>query len=127
MEIKGKIINVQPLQTGEGRNGTWKKQDYVLEYNQDSQYPKKMMFNLWGDKIDQFAIKEGQEVKVDFDIDCREYNGRWYNDIRAWRVEAAMPAQQGDSFVPDDIPPPPPPSFDSSEFGVGESNSDLPF
>jgi hypothetical protein len=126
MEIKGKIINVQPLQTGEGRNGTWKKQDYVLEYNLDSQYPKKMMFNLWGDKIDQFAIKEGQDVKVDFDIDCREYNGRWYNDIRAWRVEAVVLAQQGDNFVPDDMPPPPPPSFDSSEFGT-ESNSDLPF
>ncbi|MDR0331891.1 MAG: DUF3127 domain-containing protein [Dysgonamonadaceae bacterium] len=126
MEIKGKIINVQPLQTGEGRNGMWKKQDYVLEYNLDSQYPKKMMFNLWGDKIDQFAIKEGQDVKVDFDIDCREYNGRWYNDIRAWRVEAAVLVQQGNNFAPDDMPPPPPPTFDSSEFG-GESNSDLPF
>ena len=125
MEIKGKIIIVLPLQTGEGRNGTWKKQDYVLEYNRDSQYPKKMMFNLWGDKIDQFAIKEGQEVKVDFDIDCREYNGRWYNDIRAWRIEADAPSAQGNNFVPDDVPPPPP-AFDSGEF-VGESNSDLPF
>jgi hypothetical protein len=125
MEIKGKIINVQPLQTGEGRNGMWKKQDYVLEYNLDSQYPKKMMFNLWGDKIDQFAIQQGQDVKVDFDIDCREYNGRWYNDIRAWRVEAAVPAQQGDNLVPDEVPPPPP-TFDSSELGA-ESGSDLPF
>ena len=127
MEIKGKIIVVLPLQTGEGRNGTWKKQDYVLEYNRDSQYPKKMMFNLWGEKIDQFAIQEGQEVKVDFDIDCREYNGRWYNDIRAWRVEADAPAPpQGGNSAPDDMPPPPPPALDSDEF-VGESNSDLPF
>ena len=127
MEIKGKIIVVLPLQTGEGRNGTWKKQDYVLEYNRDSQYPKKMMFNLWGDKIDQFAIQEGQEVKVDFDIDCREYNGRWYNDIRAWRVEADVPApaQGGNNVAPDDVPPPPP-LLDSGEF-VAESNSDLPF
>jgi hypothetical protein len=125
MEIKGKILHVLPLQTGQGKNGEWKKQDYVLEYNRDSQYPKKMMFNLWGDKIDQSAIKEGQDVKVDFDIDCREYNGRWYNDIRAWRVEVDVPVAQSNNFAPDDIPPPPPP-LDNSEFGM-ESSSDLPF
>jgi hypothetical protein len=125
MELKGKIIVVSPLQTGEGRNGTWKKQEYVLEYNQDSQYPKKMMFNLWGEKIEQFAIKEGQEVKVDFDIDCREYQGRWYNDIRAWRVESIAPPA---GAPPEDVPPPPPPpASDHGEFSAEESNSDLPF
>ena len=87
MEVRGKIIVVQPIQTGEGKNGTWKKQEYVIEYDRNAQYPRKMMFNLWGDRIDQFNIQEGQDLKISFDIDCREYNGRWYNDIRAWRVE----------------------------------------
>ena len=87
MEVRGKIIVVQPVQTGEGKNGTWKKQEYVIEYDRNAQYPRKMMFNLWGDRIDQFNIQEGQDLKISFDIDCREYNGRWYNDIRAWRVE----------------------------------------
>jgi hypothetical protein len=88
MEVKGKIIAVQPLQSGEGRNGAWKKQDYVIEYEQNTQYPRKLMFNLWGEKIDQYNIQLGQTLRVSFDIDCREYNGRWYNDIRAWRVDA---------------------------------------
>ena len=46
-----------------------------------------MCFNLWSDKIDQFNIQLGEELNVSFDIDAREYNGRWYNDIRAWKVE----------------------------------------
>lgn len=88
MELSGKVVAVPPVQTGEGRNGQWKKQEYVIEYDPNSQYPRKMMFNLWGDKIDQYHIQEGQLIKVSFDIDCREYNGRWYNDIRAWKIEA---------------------------------------
>jgi hypothetical protein len=87
MEVRGKIIVVQPVQTGEGRNGVWKKQEYVIEYDPTSQYPKKLMFNLWGDKIDQYSIQQGQSLKISFDIDCREYQGRWYNDIRAWKIE----------------------------------------
>ena len=88
MEVSGKIVAVQPVQSGEGRNGTWKKQEYVIEYDQNSQYPRRMMFNLWGDKIDQHHIQEGQSIRVSFDIECREYSGRWYNDIRAWKIEA---------------------------------------
>lgn len=87
LEIKGKIIAVLPIQTGEGKNGTWKSQDYVLETS--DQYPKKICFNLFGDKIDQFQVKIEQEVTVFFDIESREYNGRWYTSIRAWKVDAA--------------------------------------
>lgn len=86
MEISGKIIAILPLQSGTGRNGTeWKKQDYVVETH--DQYPKKMCFNLWGDRIDQFTIQMGEEVTVSFDIDCREWNGKWFNDIRAWKID----------------------------------------
>ena len=121
MEVRGKIIAVQPVQTGEGKNGTWKKQDYVIEYDQSSQYPRKMMFNLWGDKIDQSNIQEGQSIRVSFDIDCREYNGRWFNDIRAWKVEAddesgMVPGQPADQAP---ITPNIPPSSDGTD--------DLPF
>ena len=122
MEIKGVITTVMPVQTGEGRNGTWKKQEYVIEYDQSSQYPRKMMFNLWSEKIDQFNIQEGQTLKVSFDIDCREFNGRWFNDIRAWKVEAddassgMIPAQQ-----PANQPPIAP------EISPSDDTSDLPF
>ena len=85
MDFRGKIIAVMPLQKGISKaNGNeWKKQEYVIE-NHD-QYPRKMCFNLWSDKIDQFNIQLGEELNVSFDIDAREYNGRWYNDIRAWK------------------------------------------
>ena len=122
MEIKGKIIAVLPLQTGEGRNGQWKSQDYVLEYNRDSQYPKKMMFNIFGDKIDQFQVAEGQDVKIDFDIEAREYNGRWFNNVRAWRVEKDVV----NAFAPQDVLSSPPP-FGEKDIPAENEASDLPF
>ena len=86
MEISGKIIAVLPMQSGTGKNGTvWQKQDYVVETH--DQYPKKMCFNLWGDRIDQFNIQMDEEVIVSFDIDCREWNDKWFNDIRAWKID----------------------------------------
>ena len=120
MEVKGVISVVLPVQTGEGKNGTWKKQDYVIEYDQSSQYPRKMMFNLWGDKIDQFNIQEGQSIRVSFDIDCREYNGRWFNDIRAWKVEA----DDGSEMIPGQ---PADQSPITPAISPSDDGSDLPF
>jgi hypothetical protein len=85
MEISGKIIAVLPLASGQGKNGTWRSQDYVLETA--DQYPKKVCFNLFNDKIDQFPVAIDDLVNVSFDIESREYNGRWYTTIRAWKVE----------------------------------------
>ena len=84
-EINGKVIAVLPIATGEGKNGTWKSQDYVLETG--GQYPKKVCFNLFGDKIDQFPIAIDEEIKVSYDVESREHSGRWYTTIRAWKVE----------------------------------------
>lgn len=71
MEFKGKIIAVLPIVKGTSKatGSEWKKQEYVIE-NHD-QYPRKMCFNLWSDKIDQFNIQLGEELNVSFDIDCR--------------------------------------------------------
>ena len=87
MEITGKIIAVLPERGGVSKTGNeWKMQEYVLETHE--QFPKKLCFNVFGaDKISQFNIQAGDELTVSFDINAREYNGRWYNDIRAWRVE----------------------------------------
>ncbi len=118
MEISGKIIAVLPLATGEGKNGTWRSQDYVLETY--DQYPRKVCFNLFNDRIDQFPMAIGDDVEVSFDIDSREYNGRWYTSVRAWKV--AKKDQNVAVSVPpiDQIPP-----F-ASESG-GNDGSDLPF
>ena len=124
MEITGKIIAVLPERGGiSQRTGSeWKVQEYVLETQE--QYPRKMCFDVFGvDKISQFAIKIGDTLTVSFDIDAREYQGRWYNSIRAWKVErVADPAA-----APVNTPPPggtiPPPPVDFS----GDSADDLPF
>jgi len=84
MELNGKIIELLPEKTGQSANGPWRKQEYILET--DGQYPKKVCFMAWGDKIDQFDIKQGENLVVSVDLESREYNGRWYTDVKAWKV-----------------------------------------
>ena len=84
MEISGKIIQILPEQSGESARGPWRKQEYVLET--DGQYPKKICFMAWGDKIDEFAIRETETVTAAINLESREYNGRWYTDVKAWKV-----------------------------------------
>lgn len=86
MEIIGKVVLIQPLVTGQGRNGEWRKQEFVIEIP-EGQFPKKVCFSLWGDKIDQAALAVGDQIKVSFDLESREYNNRWYTEAKAWRVE----------------------------------------
>lgn len=109
MEIKGKIIAVMEKRSGVAQQSgkAWSTQEYVIE-TINEQYPKRCVFNVFGDEnIQKFALELGKVVTIHFDINAREYNGRWYNDIRAWRVdpeqEATAAAQQLD---PSDIPAP---------------------
>lgn len=84
MDIKGKIIQTLPLQTGMGKKGQWKKQEYILET--EGQYPKKVCFSVWGDKIEEYGLGEGDRVEVSLDLESREYNGRWYTEAKAFKV-----------------------------------------
>ena len=89
MELIGKIIQVLPERSGtSARTGSeWRMGSYVLETTTD-RFPRKMMFEVFGsDKIQQFNIQVGEMLRVSFDIDAREYQGRWYNSIRAWNVD----------------------------------------
>lgn len=95
MELSGKILLLLPPQTGNGRNGPWKKQDFVIETIDN--FPKKVCLSAWGDKIDLNKFRPGQPVKVLFDIESREYNGRWYTDLKAFNLQPA----QGSDAVPD--------------------------
>lgn len=93
MEIKGRIIAVMDKKQGTSKDGkAWMSQDFVIETFE--QYPKRCVFNVFGeDKLKQFNIQQGGEYLVKFDINAREYNGRWYNDVRAWKVEPAQAGQ----------------------------------
>ncbi len=122
MEIKGKIIHVLPLQEGVSRAGNqWKKREYVLETQE--QYPRKVCFDFFGDKVDQYPAEIGDEVTLSFDIESREYNGRWYTSIHGWKLEKnTAPAAT-------DIPPMPAaeeiPPFSGAV--ADNSTDDLPF
>lgn len=123
MEITGRIIAVLPERGGVSKTGNeWKMQEYVLETHE--QYPKKLCFNVFGaDKIAQFNIQVRDELTVSFDINAREYNGRWYNDIRAWRVErgTAEPV----NMAPEAINAP---KIEVPDFGKAANDpDDLPF
>ncbi len=85
MELKGKVIQLLPVQTGMGKKGQWKKQEFIVETQ--TQYPKKVCLSAWGDKIDQFNVSEGDIVNVSVDLESREYNGRWYTEARAWKID----------------------------------------
>lgn len=88
MEVQGKIIFKLPLQTGVSKAGNnWSKQEYVLE-TRDA-YPKKVHFDFFGERINQYPLEVGQEIKLSFDIESREFNGRWYTSIRGWKAEPA--------------------------------------
>lgn len=98
IEISGRVVNVLAPVTGQSKsgNGEWKKQEFVIETQ--SQYPKKVLFSLWGDKTEQInGLQAGDDVKVSFDPESREYNGRWYTDLRAWRVERGAAALAGNN------------------------------
>ena len=122
MEIIGKLIQKLDPVTGEGKNGAWKKQNFVIETAGD--YPKKICFTTWGDKVDFNAFTESDTVKVFFEAESREYNKNWYTDLKCWKVEVTSSggtnAPMGDTppkITEDDIP------FELSD----DPGDDLPF
>ncbi len=123
-EINGKVSTILEKVSGQSKNGgEWMKQEFVIET--DGQYPKKVCFTLWGDKIDLLSsLNAGESIKVFFDPESREYNGRWYTDLRAWKIESgAQAANSG-------FTPPPPvegPADDPFTSDSGGGDDDLPF
>lgn len=119
LEISGKLIKLLPKQTGEGKNGPWSKQDFVLETSE--QFPKKICFSAWGERATQIeTMTEGTDLKVSFDVQSREYNDRWYTDLRPWKIDvlsAGSAPQQSQN----------PAATDSFAAGPGQNEDDLPF
>ena len=126
MELTGKIIAVMAAQSGvSARTGnSWMSQEYVIEV--PGQYPRKCVFRLFGeDKIKQFNIQQGEDLTIQFDIDAHEYNGRWFNEIRAWNVlRGQQPAVSPQTVAaPSAAAAPFPPAQEPAE----GSSDDLPF
>lgn len=110
MEIEGKIIEILGEQSGEGRNGTWRKNRFVLETK--GQYPKKVCIDVWGDRFDQMPIQENAMVKAQIDVESREWKGNWYTDVKAWKVETLTGGTQSNESTSS-------PPFDTSGVPAG--------
>lgn len=102
IQIEGKVAQILDEQSGEGKNGPWRKQDFILETQE--KYPKKVCITQWGDKIDEFNVHEGEEVTASVDIQSREYKGNWYTDVKAWKVEKGHTGGDDDAPFNDEEP-----------------------
>lgn len=128
MELIGKIEKILDLQSGESARGPWKKQSFVIETKE--QYPKKVCIVCWGEKVDELnSYKEGEDIKVSINLESREYNERWYTDVKAWRLErniVAAPSQAppvGETVVQNETG-----TSNSETFALeGEEDDPLPF
>ncbi|MBP6385720.1 MAG: DUF3127 domain-containing protein [Pseudarcicella sp.] len=86
LEFEGSLIKILPEVTGQGQKGPWVKQDFVIET--EEQYPKKGSFSAWGERVEELkGFSLGEKIKVTFSVESREYNERWYTDLRAYRIE----------------------------------------
>ena len=84
MQINGKLTALLPLQTGQGKNGEWKKQEFIIETA--GQYPKKVCVTAWGKTVD-YVPSIGTEVNIQYDLESREYNGKYYTEVKAFKIE----------------------------------------
>ena len=133
MEIIGKAIAALPVKSGVSqRTGEqWQSREYVIETQE--QFPKKMCFEVFGtDKLKEFNIRNNDLIKVHFDITAREYNGKWYNSIRAWKVEHVNQdgSAAGATAAPAAATAPQAPQAPATQVSATtkqESDDDLPF
>ncbi len=132
MEVQGRVVQTLELLTGQGANGEWRKQSYVLEL--PGSYPKKICIDVWGANIDNFQIKDNEELTVSIDIESREYNGKWYTNVKAWRVQRGQAGEAMQPAMASTPPPAPPAAPDetppperASESNASILEDDLPF
>lgn len=128
MEIIGKFVQKLQTITGEGRNGPWTKGSFVIETME--QFPKKVCFMAWNDKATLIdSIKENEKIKVFFDVESREFNGKWYTDLKMWKIDKQSETanntsanEQGNDELPQETAP-----VFGEPSAPGEVTDDLPF
>lgn len=101
MNIKGTVKQVLAVQSGESANGGWQKQEFIIET--EGQYPKQVCIGLWGDKVN--TVQVGSVVNVEVNVESREYNGRWYTEVKAWKVDVVSGASQPQVNAPQSTAP----------------------
>jgi len=137
LEIEGKVFQMLPELTGtsQASGKTWRKQSFVIET--EEQYPKKAVFNAWNDTVDAIkSLNIGEKIKINFRIESREYNERWYTDLTAWRIVKI--SEQAITGGGNQAPPVEPPadviygdnnnaSTNNTDVSADKNEDDLPF
>lgn len=122
MEISGTVFHILNSQSGEGAKGPWVKHGFVIETQE--QYPKKVYFTMFSkDPNSRLSFNEGDNVTVSFSVESREYNGRWYSDIKAYKITTE--GQRATQNKPK-AQPKPPPQTDDDFFGTPSKTSQQP-
>lgn len=132
LELVAKLIKILPEQTGQGANGPWRKVEFVVE-TQD-QYPKKVCMSLWGNRADELKkVQVGQNIRTYFNVESREYEGRWFTNAQAWRIDNAEGGQavspQGvtQATTPQNQPVAAANTQPAEELNASNQEEDLPF
>lgn len=125
MEIQGKFIRLGNLVEGTSARGAWRKQELIIETIE--QYPKQVCLLCWGDTIDATShLTEGDVIKAGISIESREFNGKWYTDVRAFGLGLVSSAPKQAAVEQPAPAPAPQPTYQQAEF-FGTNDGDLPF
>ncbi|MBI1305473.1 MAG: DUF3127 domain-containing protein [Bacteroidetes bacterium] len=117
LELSGKLVKLMPVQSGESQRGPWKKQEMIIETNE--QFPKKVAITCWGERVDEVQnLQPGTNLNISINIESREYNDRWYTDVKAWKIDV----QNGQSQANNDVG-----MMDAPVIDMDETGDDLPF
>ena len=119
LKVTGIVKELLPEQSGTSAKGFWRKREFILET--DGNYPKQICMVQWGESIDSVKIGVGEKITASIDIASREHNGRWYTDVKAWKIEkeAAVPAAEVRKM---------PAPMGASELGrISDPDDDMPF
>ncbi|NQW43559.1 MAG: DUF3127 domain-containing protein [Bacteroidetes bacterium] len=127
MEISGKIIKKLDVVTGSTDRGNWQKQEFIIET--EDKFPKKVCISAWANGVEDLKKFEiGANVKCSLNAESREYNNRWYTDLRFWKIETAgANNNNSNNSMTSSTSQAPPVMDESNEFGAEGTNDDLPF
>ena len=104
MEFEGTVYKIMPVATGTSARGEWQRQDVIFDYNDGGQFSRKLCVTIFNRPDDAAKLREGGVYNVSVNIESREYNGRWYTDIRAWRLQPKQ-TEAPAAPMPADMPP----------------------
>ena len=104
MEFEGTVWSVLPVVKGTSARGEWTKQEVVFE--QPGEFNRKVCVSFWGDRAQEAGtLQKGETVAVSANVESREYNGRWFTEVRAWRIVRKAAQSQPQGPAADGLPP----------------------